>query len=218
MNSNYYNQTQKQIVELCEKANYYGIRHKGLSGTVCEDVLTNALKRDVADFKFGRGVIKFSKNLGADIKTKNDLSPQIDILIYKGEPIINIHNTVVVDISQVAGIIEVKKWLFPKNMSRAQETIGKLKLLIEELKNKTSKEVKIFLVAIRFHDRFTIDVNFFSELKKYPASNTYCFYSHYSKDVNGKILFPWEDKDWDNFNESMYAKQYEKLVNDIRLI
>ncbi|MCK5211134.1 hypothetical protein KAJ89_00370 [Candidatus Parcubacteria bacterium] len=216
MNSRYYNQTQKQIVELCERANYYGIRQRGLSGTVCEDVLINALKRDLPEFNISRGVIKFSDNVGVDIKTKEDLSPQIDIILYKGEPEYSVHNTVVVKVGQVAGVIEVKKWLFPKNMHRAQKTVENLIKLIESFKYKTDHNVKVFLVTIRFHDRLYKNVNFFTELEKYPGSNTYCFYGKYTRN-NRKIRFPWKEDDWSDFEKCNYAGQYEKLVNDIKV-
>src|SRR3989442_789656 len=106
-----FNETQKWLVEKSERVHEAGIRHKGLSGTICEDLLMEKLRISIPELNFGGGIVKFGNPevKGAKLREEN-LSSQIDIIIYHEQPAFELEKSVVVKISNVKGIIEVKKW------------------------------------------------------------------------------------------------------------
>jgi len=209
-----FNVVQKELVEKCERAHFEGTRHTGLSGTLCEDLLIRTLETVVPKLNFGRGVIKFGDPIakGEHLSGKKDLSTQIDIIIYRGEPLFELEKSIVVPIDQVLGVIEVKKWLYPVGLFRAKSVLENLERQIKSISSGTGKNIVFFLVAFRFHDR-NRGATWFSEVREY-SGKCYCFFGNYSRH-NGKILYPWEENIWQNFEDSPYAGQFEKLANDV---
>lgn len=213
---NNFNKTQKHLVEMSERAHEAGFRHKGLSGTICENLLTETLRKDVPEFCFDRGVISFATNPSSNSVSTKDLSPQMDIIIYDGEPSARIGDHVIVHKSQAKGIIEVKKWLYPHSLFRAQAQLGQIKKLTERFAE-TKYKIVPFLVTFRFHDRQRIERNWFTETKDFGIKNRYCFFGKYSS-INGTNLYPWQEKYWEDFDSCQYAGQYERLVRDIKAL
>lgn len=209
-----FNKTQKWLVEQSERAHEAGFRHKGLSGTICENLLTEALRKDIPEFSFDRGIISFAIDPTSTSVSSKNLSPQLDIIIYRGKPLARIGDQVIVHESQAKGIIEVKKWLYPHSLHRAQAQLEQIKKLTDRL-SKTKNVIEPFLVTFRFHDRQKIERNWFTETKNFGIKNRYCFSGKYSS-VNGTNLYPWQEKWWDKFDTYPYAGEYKRLVNDIK--
>src|SRR3989338_10667621 len=209
-----FNKTQKWLIEQSERAHEVGLRHKGLSGTICENLLTEVLRKDIPDFSFDRGIILFATNPASKPVNSKDLPPQLDIIIYEGKPLAGIGDQVVVHELQAKGIIEVKKWLFPDSLFRAQAQLEQINKLTDKLSN-TKNIIEPFLVTFRFHDRKKIVRTWFTETKNFGIKNRYCFSGKYSR-VNGVNLYPWQEKWWDNFEAYPYVGEYKRLVNDIK--
>jgi hypothetical protein len=191
-----FDEIQKWLVEQSERAHKEGIRHAGLSGTICENLLMLELRKSVPKLNFDGGVIKFCK--GKINNTKHDVSKQIDIIIYKGKPIYDIFGTIVVHSSQVLGAIEVTKWTEPKEF---RKVVSSLQREEAELKNKSKKKLRLFYVTFRASNNLRP-----SKFKSH-IRHGYCFYGRTSGS------YPWEAR-WKNF--SIYAGQYEKLVKDVK--
>ena len=209
-----FNKTQQHLIEMSERAHEVGFRHRGLSGTICENLLTEALRKDVPDFSFDRGIISFATDPTSNPVNSKNLSPQLDIIIYKGKPAARIGDLVIIHESQARGIIEVKKWLYPHSLFRAQAQLEQIKRLTDQLL-KTKHEIVPFLVTFRFHDRQRVECNWFTETKDFGIKNRYCFSGKYSS-INGTNLYPWQEKWWNNFEKYEYAGQYKRLVKDIK--
>lgn len=211
-----YNQIQKDLVRICEEAHYHGLRHKGLSGTICEDALMGQLRLAAPEFKFDRGVIKFGKNIGEDLDVE-DLTTQIDIIIYKGNPIYESQKHVVVNASDVLGVIEVKKWSHPKKLKPEEKMTINLLEIKKQFKDKLNKNLGLFFVSFRFHDRKIKDVGWFTESEQLPF-NAYCFFGTYSS-VRGRNNYPWEEGErWEKFDDILlnpYSGQFANLVEQV---
>lgn len=204
-----YNQIQKQLVETCERLHYNGIRHKGLSGTACEDLLILELRKHFPELKCNRGVIKFKDtSFGADLHD-GDISTQLDIIIYKNKELYESCESVVVHTSNVVAVIEVKKWIKPTKNPAAQGLIDNL----EKVK-KSIPSIPLLLVSFRVSCRRD-DKNWYQEVKGYNNGDVYCFSGTYTVD-KGVAKYPWEEKDWNDFENTPYANQFEKLINDIK--
>jgi hypothetical protein len=204
-----YNQTQKNLVENAERAHFYGIRHKGLSGTVCEDLLIEALRQSIPSVQFDRGVINFGGRKPANDEPvkSSDLSKQIDIIIYRGQNLYKIAGVAVVHIDDVLGVIESTKW-------GTQKKIDGLAVLERRLTQESARDIGAFFVAFRFHDRKRGD-NWFVRIKHLPRSiRGYCFAGEYGRH-KGKNLYPWQESWAENFADCPYAGQYQKFVEAI---
>lgn|SRR3989338_2273758 len=210
-----FNITQKELVEACEKVHYEGLRHKGLSGTICENLLIRALRKEFPDLHFDRGVIKFSDtNVKGEELNSNDLSAQLDIIIHRSIPVFEIEDSVVVHASQVLGIIEVKKWTYPKMLSPNSDLIKNIKAIQDRLVKYSKKATSVFFVTFRFHDRVNKSVNWFTNKDNLPSKYTYCFFGAFSH-RDRKNLYPWEEPRWKDFENDPYAGQFKQLVHDI---
>lgn len=214
-----FNSIQKELVKVCEEAHYYGLRHKGISGTICEDELIHRLRDLLPEFNFNRGVIKFSDKQGDDLKT-DDLSTQIDIIIYKGDPDYYSNGQMVIRASNIVGVIEVKKWLYPKKLKKEEKLTQNLLDLQRQFNERINRDVTIFIVTYRFHDRKIKKIDWFSERNILPF-DSFCFFGTFTS-ANGKNNYPWEEGDrWEKFDDFMfnpYAGQLEKLIKSIAKI
>lgn len=207
-----FNEVQKRLLKVSELAHFHGLRHKGLSGTICEDLLLRMLRKSVPELKFDRGVIKFGDRsmCGEELKA-NDLSTQLDVIIYRGRPLYRSAGDAVVHIDDVKGVLEIKKWAFPKMLSQVGRKVRKMR---SRFQKRSGRRIRIFFVAFRFHDRHR-PLNWSLHAKKLQTSNAFCFSGHYSR-VNGANLYPWEESWWGKFDAYPYAGQYERLVKSIR--
>jgi len=204
---NKYNQIQKKFIELPERAHYQGIRHRGLTGTACEDLLIRALKKEVPALSFNRGVIKLNRkeSVGRQINSRQDLSSQIDVIIYKGKPLHKLESSVIVHVDQVLGVIELKKWVYPRTLPSIYD---KLQEEGAKINQKAKKKIALFLVVFRLGDK-TIAGDKLVYIQKYK--NLYCFY--------GGGAYPWQEKErWAKFydkNRNPYLGQFQSLLKAI---
>jgi len=211
-----YNVIQKELINKSEKAHFEGIRHKGLSGTICENLLIKALRENIPGVNFDRGVIKFcSPELKGKNIRKGDISSQIDIIIYRGKPLFEIEGNVVVHISQVFGVIEVKKWTYPSTIKSDGPVVRSINKIKRQLSDKTNRKIHIFFVTYRFSDRRNKNITWFTEKDKIPIENKYCFFGSFST-KKGWAIYPPEDPEWTNLEKGPYSSQFEKLVEDIK--
>ena len=211
---NTFNKTQKWLIEQCERTHEARFHHTGLSGTICENLLTGVLRRDVPELSFDRGIISFGADSSRGIVNNKELSPQLDIIIYRGKPITQIGGHVIVHESKAKGIIEVKKWLYSHSLLPAQKQLKRIKNLTDRF-SKTKNVIELFLVTFRFHDRINIKRNWFTETKNFGIKNHYCFSGRFST-IKGVNLYPWQEMWWNDFETYPYAGQYEKLIRDIK--
>lgn len=203
-----YNQIQKDLVRICEEAHYHGVRHKGLSGALCEDALIRVLKEEFPNLGINRGVIKFdSSKLGNDLKTQ-DLSTQFDIVIYKNKPFYISEGVVVIERQNTLAVIEVKKWIHPNENSRADNLIRNNK----KVKNILG-DIPLFLVAYRAYTPLDLYI-WNHRFIKYGVDDVFIFFGNYSSE-KGKNFYPWEEKIWENFEKSPFAGELERLIGSI---
>jgi hypothetical protein len=204
---------QKRLVRDAENAHHRGLRHKGLSGAVCEDLLMKQLRRSIHSLRFDRGVIKFGDpDAVGDGIADGAISPQMDVIIYNGRPKSRTFSEVVVPVSQVRVVIEVKKWGSPKMMT---ETLKReLSRIQEQPKRNSRRSVPLFFVAFRYQERKKGFKSWKVARKQFSTPYAYAFagtYSHSGK----RNLYPWEEKWWKHFGKYDYRGQYERLVKDI---
>jgi len=208
--------TQKQLVEKAERAHYEGIRHTGLSGTVCEDLLIEALRSslEVTRLNFDRGVIKFASKEAKGNELNGLMSPQMDIIVYKGEPTYKTMSQVVVQGDQVKGVIEVKKWA---NLKTMRESVKEKIVKVRDLLNQNLEHnVPMFFVTFRYHDRGSFH-NWVSAMKSFSTPHAYCFSGNFSS-RGGVNLYPWEESWWNDFEHYPYRGQYGQLVRDVTML
>lgn len=72
---NKYKLRQIELVEFGERVYHLGLRHKGINGSLYEDILIKYLREDIPEFTFFKG----------QLKSDEKISPQYDILICKKE-------------------------------------------------------------------------------------------------------------------------------------
>lgn len=204
-----FNATQQSLIKQAELAHANGLRHSGLSGTICEDLLIRSLKKSLPNLNFSRGIIKFGDRniIGADLK-KDNLSTQFDVIVYKNQPIYQEAENVVVSSDDVLAVIEVKKWITLKMFGDLNANIGDI---LKNYRIKTKKDIAFFLVAFRCHDRHKGFAWWQEHVKILPTKFSFCFSGNYSSE-DGRNLYPHEEKWWNDFGNYSYAGQYEKLV------
>lgn len=127
---NFWNKLQASLVIECEKPHEFGIRHKGSSGYISEEILKEFLKKVFPLVNFDMGVViktareengNFPRILNFDFSDKK-LSPQSDIICYIGKPYREMHGIVVVPARNVLVVIEVKKWISQTQLNTFFET------------------------------------------------------------------------------------------------
>lgn len=205
-----FDKIQLRLVERAERANYVGLRHKGLSGTICEDLLLEELRQLFPILNFDRGVIQYGDSAanGHALKQGESLSPQVDIIVYRDKPKAKIIDAAVVPVKQVVAALEIKKWANPKALRSHH---SKLQELAVELKRAAYRPIPTYYVTFRFHDRAKIKVNWWTESRAAGMKNGFCFFGPTPRNE-----YPWEyDKDWLK-SDNPYSGQFEKLVEAIR--
>jgi len=212
---NKYDQIQKKLVEKCEKVHEAGMRHSGLSGTIVENLLIKELNGNIKKFNFDRGVIKFCKKKGRNLREKT-LHKQYDVIIYKGESANKFGDNVVVNIDHVKGVVEVKKWACSGNLKMGNSVYKRIKESSKLLKKESKRKIPVFFVAFRFHDKKKGKEGWSDSIKKFSTQNVYCFFGEYSK--SGGYKYPWEEGErWDKFSQkSGYGGEFQKLVKKIK--
>lgn len=203
-------QIQKKLVEISERAHQAGITHTGLSGMLCENILIAELRKALPGFNFDRGVVRF--NTDQATHKKEGLSSQIDVIIYRGKPLFAADGVVAVPVGQVLGVIEVKKWIYPKMLTLLKESIKNIHKIFKE---KSGRPIPIFLVAFRIHERKAKNRGWFYKQSNFPTPYKYAFFGKFSR-ADKRILYPWEEEIWSKFDSSPYAGQFNKLVSDIK--
>lgn len=207
MDFNYYSRRQIELVEFSEKVYHKGLRHTGINGCLYEDILLKYLREDIPEFTFFKG----------QIRTDNNSSPQYDIIICKKDtpqkdflkeinPYINI-----VEREDCLGVIEVKKWAYPKMISCAGDINRSY-----ELFNAVFPNLKYIFVCFRFKDRKKGGDNVWEICKSELLINDkFCFWGNVHH-IDSEWVFPWiENKPLIERNSS-YLGEYENLINTIK--
>lgn len=210
-----FHKQQKKLVLRCETAHKFGLRHKGLSGAICENLFMDELRKSLPSLRFDRGVIRYAQREGWKL-TKEDISSQIDIIIYQRRPELKIIGKhVSVPIKDVLGVIELKKWSFPKMLSPNGSLSKSLLKLGRILKQKSSKDIPVFFVSFRFEDRVQKKRGWGNISSQFPV-NSYCFFGRSTR-KNGNDLYPNKEEIWNKPEEwGCYKGQYKQLIKDIR--
>jgi hypothetical protein len=215
---NSYNDEQLKLVKKSELAWYEGLRHKGVSGDVCELLLMNYLKKQFPNLNFGKGQIKKSNAKGEKLKKeKTNLSEQIDIICYTGKSLLDkksFGNYVVVNKDQVKFTIEVKKWTGPADYSLEKthaKNAGKLVKNLIKIIDFTNKDN--ILVSFRYHGRKNGERHDIKEaiqkcINKSPKLHAYIL-------SNTTTKCPIEDKTGLILKKALEKDQLEQLINKI---
>lgn len=210
---NRWNRIQSKLVRRSEEPHFHGLRHKGLSGTICEDLLIKELRRAIPALRFDRGVVKFVNPTirGNELKAE-DLSSQFDIIIYRGKPVYHSAANAVIYAGNVLGVIEVKKWAYAEMLLVIRrDLVG----LAELFTKKTGHRIPSFFVAFRYHDGQRGLRSWNLVRRQLPTKYTFAFSGHYSRQ-EGQNLYPWMERWWKHFESYVYANQYERLVSAIQ--
>jgi hypothetical protein len=178
------NKLQRKLVEDSERAHEAGIRRTGLSGYVCEFLLRKELENQFPGINFDTGVVILEpdrlKELNSPLSRQGVVSHQVDIIAYKGKPLIRIGEIVSVMKPSVLFAIEVKKWI--------TADVKFINIQVERLKNDLVR--KVFLVSFRHHGDF-------SQIKKLSVVDQTFIFS--SATANH---YPWNDNtNWLNEGE-----------------
>jgi len=136
-----------------------------------------------------------------------------------------------IQIQDMLGIIEVKKWSSPKMLKDLHEKFRKLEeklkaqleermkaQLEEQSNNRIKRKIRIFFVTFRFRDgekEWKL-----SKEEDLGIDYSYAFFGNYTKHPKNKDdkklnRYPWEEVVWNNFADSEYAGNFEKLIKDI---
>lgn len=204
-----YNLRQLEIVEFSERVYHEGLRHKAINGSLYEDILIKYLREDLPNLCFFKG----------QIKNKEKSSQQFDIIIAKPnteqtEFLQKVNPYVsMVELENVLGVIELKKWANPKMISKG----GKIDIEYHKFK-KEFKELEYILVCLRFKDRIHKTSNNWENLKEnISADAKYCFFGRVS-DKNKEWQFPWSKNSVLLKENEQYLDQYLELVMRIKTL
>jgi len=210
---NSFDAAQKELIDKAERAHYEGIRHKGLSGSVCEDLLIEALRDSFTSSRlnFDRGMIKFAAARTRGQGLAGAMSSQMDIMVYEGEPVYRTLSQAIVHISKVKGVVEIKKWTHSKMMrASVKEKIERTHTLLEQ---KAGRNIPLFFVTFRYHDRGNFE-NWRSAVAAFSTPLAYSFSGRFTG-RGGVNLYPWQESWWNDFEHYPYRGQYERLVKDL---
>ena len=204
-----YNSRQLEIVEFSERVYHEGLRHKGINGSLYEDILIKFLREDLPELSFFKGQIRDGRHF----------SSQFDIIIAEKETqqtefIKSINPYVsVVDRKQALGVIELKKWGNPKMISQN----GKIDTEYQKFKQ-YFPELTYLLVCLRFKDRINKTHNNWKSLKNNIQSDgSFCFFGRTSH-KNKEWIFPWNENKILLSENKLYLNQYEKLIEKIKTL
>jgi hypothetical protein len=172
------NKLQKKLVEDSERAHEAGIRQTGLSGQVCEFLLRKELEKRFPTVNFDTGVVILKPcqlaGLNSPLSRRGVASPQIDIIAYKGKPVIRFGEIISIMEPSVLFAIEVKKWITEKNMKVVNKQVERLKTDLARM---------VLLVSFRHHGNF-------SQIKKLSVADQTFLFSR----ATPKNQYPWTDK------------------------
>jgi len=137
-----YDRIQCDLVIQSEKPHEFGLRQKGISGTICSWLLRDFLRSEFPYVKFDEGTVCSAGKKGW--YKSDQFSPQCDIIAYRGSPWERLYEYVVIPKKNVFLTIEVKKWISLSDVIDRNEKYNKQ---IKTLRQSTEKSV--FLVAYR---------------------------------------------------------------------
>ena len=189
-------QVQDGIVDFSERLHKLGLRHSGLSGQLCEQLLKRELVKDThLQYTTGQIILDNGKS-----------SPQIDLIMHQTRienAICSISKDInVVPLHDVVGVVEVKKWTFPKMAASIAESMAAIQKSI-------GWDIPLFHVSIRHKDRHSFQ-NWESFREGLTGIHCFCFYGAYHS-KNGKAIYPFEETE----RGLSYNGQYEALVRSI---
>lgn len=202
-----YNLRQLEIVEFSERVYHEGLRHKGINGSLYEDILIKFLREDLPDLCFFKGQIRDERFFSSqfDIIIAKKKTPQTEF-IKRINPYVSI-----VKRDKALGVIELKKWGNPKMISKG----GKIDTEYQKFKSQFP-ELEYLFVCLRFKDRINKTHNNWESLKdKIQTDGSYCFFGRVSN-KNKEWIFPWIKNETLLKENEIYLNQYEKLIEQIK--
>lgn len=193
---------QVEIVEFSEKVYHLGLRHKGINGSLYEDLFIQILREELPHLAFYKGQIR------GGIKS----SPQYDIMICKKDTpqpdfLRKVSSFVnIVDQQNCYGVIELKKWASPKMISKTEE----IQHACNEFKKRHPK-LKYYFVTLRFKDRKNGQDNWTTLKSELEVDDKFCFFGRTEH----------SDKEWEPWTPELIKKheayngEFERLVEVI---
>ena len=139
-----YDRAQLDLVIASEKPHEFGLRSRGISGSICSRLLRDFLRTNFPTANFDEGIVCKQERKGT--YESGSLSPQCDIIAYHGSPWESILDYVVVPLKNVFFVIEVKKWIEPSDLLPPKEYVNQ-----QVVKQKSWLNKPVLLVAYR-HD------------------------------------------------------------------
>jgi len=188
-----FDKEQVDLVWESEEPWYYGLRGHSISGSICEKLLLNFLRKNIKGLKFSSGMITKSYKKGKDLSEFGGISPQIDIIVFRNGPLYESQDSVIVHEKDVVCTIEIKKWTSKPDNEQ-----------ISKLKEKVKKP--LIYVAFRLHKKLSYDIF----KKECNADYTFIF----SKDSNGNPVEALESKE--DFFEYIYSGELKQLVETLK--
>ena len=137
-----YDRIQNDLVIQSEKPHEFGLRQKGISGTICSWLLRDFLRKEFSHVRFDEGTICSASKKG--LYKSDQFSPQCDIIAYRGSSWERLYEYVVVPVKNVFFTVEVKKWISKGDVAHKEKRVN---LQLKRLKDFTNKP--ICLVAYR---------------------------------------------------------------------
>jgi hypothetical protein len=202
----YYQKRQIEIAEFSERVYHECLRHKGLNGSLYEDLIINYLRTDVPEYSFFKGQIN---------EGHQKISEQFDIVVCKKgfeQPnFLKKVNPYISPVSQdqALAVIEIKKWGHPSMI----RTEGAINRAFDKFKSHYPT-LKYFFLSIRFKDRKRYSHNNWEQLQKeLKADGSFCFYGSVDEDAP-EWIFPWREEIIERHKR--FSGQYESLINAIK--
>lgn len=188
---------QCHLVHQSERAHEQGLRARGISGQICERLLTSILRRRFPRVAFDSGVVKLTEK-ATRLEQNKDLSNQVDIIAYRGKPSFKMSGFAVVPKRQVLCVFEVKKWTSPSDMTDPKKYNRQIAAL------RSSIRKPVLLVTFRHHHGSMSKESLVSHSR---ADYTYVF----SKSTGYR--YPWQVKHFES--RGLYRGELHRLLRNL---
>lgn len=192
-----YDHLQMDLVVRCEKPHEFGLRHRGISGDICNKLLRDFLGQEFPRLSFDTGVTTPREKKGDWFPAASEeLSPHCDIICYIGPPFEQIYDYIVVPLKFVLFTIEVKKWVWPLDLRDPERGYNKQ---VQGVRQFTGKPIG--LVCYRHEGKY-------QDLMKNSVADATFLFSTQSRD--------YPDYAPDFFDNCLHKGELERLVNWVR--
>jgi len=205
-----YNQDQLGLVDKCEEAWYYGLRHAGISGEIAEALLTEYLRKKFPKLYFFKGIVKEKDLVGRELRKAGTHRKQIDIIASKSKPDYENAGFGVTTKDKVLCCIEVKKWVAPKDFTGIRQSKENQPHNKQILRIKKEIGKPVIYVGFRYHNRIRNPNSLSMEnIKKLSKADATFILSGKTKAAPREIGWP------EQLEKALYSGELERLVNYI---